>query len=83
MVPVDKSYGFGASDAFFDRSIDLVIATHADADHIGGFGPIFQRFEVLGALDNGLSEEADDYRSYDQGQKRTSRKIGCPKWSDY
>ncbi len=62
--------GLGQVMPFFDRSIDLVIATHADADHIGGFGPIFQRFEVLGALDNGLSEEADDYRSYDQGAKK-------------
>lgn len=32
--------------SFFDRSIDVVIATHPDADHIGGFPDIFARYRV-------------------------------------
>lgn len=31
---------------FYDRSIDVVLATHADQDHIGGLVEIFKRFEV-------------------------------------
>jgi competence protein ComEC len=32
--------------SFFDRSIDIVIATHADKDHIGGLPDVFKRFRV-------------------------------------
>lgn len=31
---------------FYDRSIDVVLATHADQDHIGGLAEVLKRFEV-------------------------------------
>jgi len=31
---------------FYDRSIDVVVATHADQDHIGGLVEVFKRFDV-------------------------------------
>lgn len=31
---------------FFDRSIDVVLATHADQDHIGGLVSVLKRFKV-------------------------------------
>jgi len=31
---------------FYDRSIDVVVATHADLDHIGGLIEVLKRFEV-------------------------------------
>lgn len=31
---------------FFDRSIDIVIATHPDADHVGGLIEVFKRYNV-------------------------------------
>ncbi len=31
---------------FYDRSIDVVLATHADQDHIGGLVEVLKRFEV-------------------------------------
>lgn len=35
---------------FFDRHIDLVIATHGDQDHIGGLVDVLTRYEVDGVL---------------------------------
>lgn len=35
-----------AQRSFFDRSLDLVIATHPDLDHIGGLIDVFARFDV-------------------------------------
>ncbi|MDX1535570.1 MAG: ComEC/Rec2 family competence protein [Candidatus Spechtbacterales bacterium] len=35
---------------FYDRSIDLVIATHLDADHIGGLLLILEEFDVQAVL---------------------------------
>ena len=31
---------------FYDRSLDVVVATHADQDHIGGLVEVLKRFEV-------------------------------------
>lgn len=31
---------------FFDRSLDIVVATHLDADHIGGLTEVFTQYEV-------------------------------------
>jgi len=38
--------GLGDVMSFYDRHIDYVLTTHADADHIGGLGDILDRFEV-------------------------------------
>lgn len=31
---------------FYDRSIDMIIATHFDSDHVGGFPDVFKRYDV-------------------------------------
>jgi competence protein ComEC len=49
---------------FWDRSIDVVVATHPDMDHIGGFPEIFQRFDVGMVLDNGVSADSGIYDAY-------------------
>lgn len=35
---------------FYDRSIDLVVVTHMDADHIGGLLAVLKQFDVGGVL---------------------------------
>jgi competence protein ComEC len=32
--------------SFFDRHLDLVIATHPDADHVGGLADVLERYQV-------------------------------------
>ncbi|MEX0918071.1 MAG: MBL fold metallo-hydrolase [Candidatus Paceibacterota bacterium] len=34
----------------FDRTIDMVVATHPDADHIGGLVPVLERYDVSTVL---------------------------------
>jgi competence protein ComEC len=36
----------GEEMGFFDRSIDMVLATHPDQDHIGGLPDVLERYEV-------------------------------------
>lgn len=48
---------------FYDRNINLLIATHPDADHIGGFPSVLDRFEVGFYLDSGISADTDVYRT--------------------
>ncbi len=55
---------------FYDRTINLVIATHPDADHIGGLPFVFDRYRVLGIMDNGQTETAEDFVWFDKGAKK-------------
>ena len=50
----------------WDRTIDMVIATHPDKDHIGGFPDVFDQYAISSVIDNGFNadkEIADDYES--------------------
>lgn len=42
----------GAVLPFWDRSLDLVVLTHPDADHASGLVPLFERFEIAAAVDS-------------------------------
>jgi len=43
---------------FWDRSLDLVILTHPDGDHITGLIPLFDRYRIDRVLDTSLSDTA-------------------------
>lgn len=42
---------------FFDRSIDIVVATHPDSDHISGLIEVLDRFSVSVFLESGAQNE--------------------------
>lgn len=44
---------------FYDRSIDLVIATHMDADHIGGLLDVVSRFKISGIVVSDTSSNTE------------------------
>ncbi|MBI2634196.1 MBL fold metallo-hydrolase [Candidatus Peregrinibacteria bacterium] len=46
---------------FFDRSIDLVIATHPQQDHIGGLVEVLKRYDVENVLLNGVEYKNSYY----------------------
>lgn len=41
----------------FDRTIDVVVLTHADADHIGGFFPMLERYPVQKLIMSGALKD--------------------------
>lgn len=47
---------------FYDRSIDIVIATHSDKDHIGGLPDVLQRYSVDLIIDSGNEGESVVYK---------------------
>lgn len=49
---------------YVDGKLDLVIATHTDADHIGGLGDVFKAFQVGEVIDNGDSADTSAYKSF-------------------
>ncbi len=54
-----------AALGFFDRTLDMVVATHPDADHVGGLPDVFARYDVARVLlteNTGESATADAFR---------------------
>jgi competence protein ComEC len=49
-----------------DHSLDLVVATHADADHIGGLPAVLNRYQVAAVLSNGQGSKTAIYKSWQE-----------------
>ena len=46
---------------FYDRSIDMIITSHPDMDHIGGVPDVLDRFEVEHIMIPGVGSDTDVY----------------------
>jgi competence protein ComEC len=55
--PSALTTSLGREMPFWDRSIDLVVMTHPDADHTTGLVEALKRYHVDGWLDNGLAHD--------------------------
>jgi competence protein ComEC len=76
----------GSRMPFWDRSLDLVILTHPEVDHVGGLVDVPRRYEVGLALDSGqectnatceswralIEERATPYRAAQAGMQITA-----------
>ena len=52
--------------SLYDRSIDIVIATHTDADHIGGLTEVLRRYDVSMVIENGMTADTKIWRELDK-----------------
>ena len=51
---------------FWDRSIDVVLATHPDKDHIGGLSDVLAAYEVDAMLRSGMQSDTGVYHSLNE-----------------
>lgn len=51
---------------FYDRSLDLIIATHPDSDHIAGFLDILKTYRSDLAMEPGVDSESAFYREFER-----------------
>jgi len=49
---------------FYDRSIDMVLATHPDKDHIGGLVPVIKNFKIDYILESGAVGESSVFKEF-------------------
>jgi len=62
---------------WFDRSIDIVLATHPDKDHIGGLPEVLERYKVAYFVRSGVEDGGADKRALDEAVagEREAREI--------
>lgn len=61
---------------FYDRTIDMVIATHPDGDHIGGLPEVLNRFSVDFFVEPGVASESAVYEELETlVEKKNIRKV--------
>lgn len=56
---------------FWDRNIEFVIATHPDADHIGGLPSLFRTYEVDHVLTTGAQSDTETSRFFEEALSET------------
>jgi len=59
--PAALTTALGREMPFWDRSIDLLIMSHPDADHITGLVAVLERYQVAGWADSGYDDEDEIY----------------------
>lgn len=67
--------GLGKYVPFWDREIEVVIATHPDADHITGLVDVLENYSVGEFIDNEVSSDSQIYKKL----KELVDKKGVPK----
>lgn len=76
--------GLGTALPFWDRTLDAVVATHPDQDHIGGMADVLGRYDVGHIIDSGVEKGTrawdvtlDAIRAeVDVGASRTTARAG-------
>jgi competence protein ComEC len=71
----------GSVMPFWDRSIDIIIPTHADKDHIGGFPEILKRFDVETVYKSQTTSDTAIYREFLNQSSREGATI-LEAWAD-
>lgn len=56
----------GEQMPFWDRSLDLVILTHPDADHLTGLVPVLERYRVTQVFDTGQPSDTPTYARWQE-----------------
>jgi len=60
---------------FWDRSIDIVIATHADADHITGLVPVLGHYDVGAIIWNGAEAGTKIFREFQEAMSGENAEV--------
>ncbi len=74
----DKNHGDGVVNYLKEKNIselDILVATHADADHIGGCSQVLQQISTAIVWDNGQEKDTKTYEGFIELAKQKDLKI--------
>lgn len=61
--------------SFFDKSIDVVVATHPDSDHVAGLVDVLERYEVSWIISTDNRSETPAFTAFDEAVKNEGAKV--------
>lgn len=67
---------------FWDRTIDLMILTHTDHDHLGGLPEVLKRYKVKGVIETGIKCEKPECLAWNELKKKEGAPIILVKLGD-
>ncbi len=74
--PSDKVISeLGNNMPFFDRTIDMIILTHPDADHISGFVDVLKRYKVKKIFWTGVEADTGVYKKFTETMGKENAQI--------
>lgn len=65
----------GAALPFWDHDLDLVVNTHADADHLAGLAPLLERYRTGRVLVNGFTATSAVYSQWQANLAQTGTPV--------
>jgi competence protein ComEC len=68
---------------FWDRKIEMVVATHPDADHITGLVEVAKRYQVDYFLLNSSGKDSAVFTAFREAVDQESARVHFPKIGDY
>lgn len=72
---LDLSRELGATLPHWDRSLDAVLLSHPDEDHIGGLPKVFDRYRVGMVYDGGFPSASPAYRRFAAQDEARQRRL--------
>lgn len=68
-------YELGRALPFYERTIDLLILTHPDSDHLNGLVEVVKRYQVKKVLYNGIVDDLPAYQLWQEQIRANGVKI--------
>jgi len=65
----------GKEMPFWDRTIDLVILTHPEYDHLAGLIEVLKSYEVENVLWTGIIRDTDEYKEWQESLEEEKAKV--------
>jgi competence protein ComEC len=74
----DLTWRLGQEMPFWDHSLDMVVNTHPDADHLAGLPPLLDRYQVDNVLVTDMAGDSNLYREWETqlGEAQLNPTIG-------
>ena len=68
---------------FFDRSLDVVILTHPNRDHLGGLIEVLERYKVDRVIYNGVESDDEYYKRFKEIIARKNIAVSFPRYGEH
>jgi competence protein ComEC len=60
---------------FWDRSLDLVVLTHPEYDHLSGLNKVLANYKVANVLWNGIKRDTSVFREWEEALQKEKAKV--------